>query len=386
MKQRNQTPHSFSLPPLEQLLGGLTPEQFFRDYWQKKPLLVRGAVPGLDTLLDGQGLLKLACREDAESRLVRAGRGKWRLDHGPFDPDTLADLPKKNWSVLVQGVNMLLPEGDDLLNRFNFVPYARLDDLMVSFAPPGGGVGPHFDSYDVFLIQGLGRRRWEISTQDDLELVEDAPLRILKRFQVEQSWELEPGDMLYLPPQCAHNGVALTDCMTWSIGFRAPPTQEIATQFLLYLQDTLELDGRFADPDLKYNRHPGEIPNGMIKGLKAMIRRIRWDDADMEDFIGRYLSEPKFQVVFEPPRRPMAIDSFQAKAGAVGIRLDARSRLLYRGGHVYMNGERIELEAQQMASIRQLADRRVLPASPLDEGLLNLYYAWYRDGYLHPGA
>jgi 50S ribosomal protein L16 3-hydroxylase len=142
-----------------------------------------------------------------------------------------------------------LPQADWLLHRFDFIPAARLDDLMVSFAPPGGGVGPHFDSYDVFLIQGQGRRRWEISAQDDLTVVEGAPLRILREFRVDESWELEPGDMLYLPPQLAHNGVALTDCMTWSIGFRAPKAEEIVNQFLTYLQDNLALPGMYSDPD-----------------------------------------------------------------------------------------------------------------------------------------
>ena len=375
----------FSVPDLKALLGGMSPTRFFREYWHKKPLLIRNAVPNLDRVLDGDGLKALACREEAEGRLVRHVRDNWRVQHGPFTAAELATLPKQDWSLLVSGVNLLNPVGDALLNAFNFAPYARLDDLMVSFAPPGGGVGPHFDAYDVFLIQGLGRRRWEISAQDDLELIDDCPLRILKRFRVDQSWELEPGDMLYLPPQYAHNGVALTDCMTWSIGFRTPTTQEMATQFLVYLQDQICLDGVYADPDLTYSRHPGRIPDAMASGLKDMIGKIRWTDADMDDFIGRYLSEPKAHVFFDPPGRPASAAVFHRRLQAKGIRLDARSLMLYRGKVFYVNGERVEAEPGLAPQLRQLADHRALPAGDYDEILTGLLYDWYLSGYLGPG-
>lgn len=375
-------PDKFAVPDLKALLGGLSPTRFFREYWHKKPLLIRNAVPHLEQVLDGAGLKELATREEAESRLVRHVRDNWRVQHGPFTAAELAALPKKDWSLLVSGVNLLNDTGDALLNAFNFVPYARLDDLMVSFAPPGGGVGPHFDAYDVFLIQGLGRRRWEISGQDDLELVDDCPLRILKRFRVDQSWELEPGDMLYLPPQYAHNGVALTDCMTWSIGFRTPTTQEMATQFLVYLQDQICLDGVYADPDLTYSRHPGRIPDAMASGLKDMIRRIRWSDRDMDEFIGRYLSEPKPHVFFEPPVRPASAAVFRRRLADKGVRLDARTIMLYLGQAFYINGERLEAERALAPRLRELADRRSLPAGNHDDALADLLYEWYRSGYL----
>lgn len=385
MTKHNRARDGFSVPTLSALLGGITPRRFFEEYWQKKPLLVRQAVPGLDRVLDGQGLKELACHEDAESRLVRPVRGNWQRQQGPFEPGELDRLPKRNWSLLVSGVNMLIPEGDALLNAFNFAPYARLDDLMVSFAPPGGGVGPHFDSYDVFLIQGLGRRRWEISGQDDLELVDDCPLRILKRFRVDQSWELEPGDMLYLPPKYAHNGVALTDCMTWSIGFRAPTAQELATEFLVYLQDSICMDGIYADPDLAYSKQPGRIPTLMARRLKEMIRAIRWTDRDMNDFIGRYLSEPKPTVFFDPPSRPATFARFHKLACERGLVLDSRSRLLYLEGIFFMNGERLEAERGFHRDLGRLADQRNLPPASHDEVFTSLLYEWYRAGYLHPG-
>ncbi|MDR3393367.1 MAG: cupin domain-containing protein [Parasulfuritortus sp.] len=385
MTKRNRVRKTFAVPELKTLLGGISPRQFFAEYWQKKPLLVRQAVPNLDQVLDGQGLFDLACQEDAESRLVRPVRGNWQRQLGPFEPEQLACLPKKDWSLLVSGVNMLVPEGDALLNAFNFAPYARLDDLMVSFAPPGGGVGPHFDSYDVFLIQGLGRRRWEISGQDDLELVDDCPLRILKRFRVDQSWELEAGDMLYLPPKYAHNGVALTDCMTWSIGFRAPSAQEMATEFLVYMQDSVCMDGLYADPDLGYSRQPGKIPGLMVDRLKDMIRAIRWTDHDMEDFIGRYLSDPKPNVFFEPPARPASFTRFHKLTCERGLSLDARSRMLYLGRIFFVNGERLEAEQEIRPKLRQLADQRQLPPAAFDEVFTSLLYEWYRAGYLQTG-
>lgn len=374
---------AFSAPDIKALLGGLSPSRFFREHWQKKPLLVRNAVPNLEQVLNGDGLRTLACSEEAESRLVRQVRSNWQVQHGPFEASDLADLPKRNWSLLVSGVNMLIDEGDALLNAFNFAPYARLDDLMVSFAPPGGGVGPHFDSYDVFLIQGLGRRRWEISGQDDLELIDNCPLRILKRFRVDQSWELEPGDLLYLPPKYAHNGVALTDCMTWSIGFRAPTNQEITTQFLVYLQDTVCQDGMYADPDLAYSRQSGRIPAAMVNGLKGIIRKIRWTDSDMEDFIGRYLSEPKPNVFFEPPKRPVSLSQFSQQVREQGVQLDGRTRMLYLGDTIFINGEGIETASELATSLRVLADTRTLPAGELDEMAVVLLHEWYRAGYLH---
>ena len=226
------------------LLGGLTAEEFLADYWQKKPLLVRGAVPGFSGVPGVGGrddMLALAARDDVESRLVSQAGG-WSLAHGPFSPASLRRRAKP-WTVLVQSVNLVSGESDRLMREFDFLPYARLDDLMVSYATDGGGVGPHFDSYDVFLLQGIGRRRWRIGKQRDQRLIDGLPVRILADFRPTHEWLLEPGDMLYLPPEWAHDGIAEGECMTWSIGFRAFPEQELAEQFLMHLQDNVRLDG-----------------------------------------------------------------------------------------------------------------------------------------------
>ncbi|MGQ9686756.1 MAG: ribosomal protein uL16 3-hydroxylase [Thiobacillaceae bacterium] len=378
MKTQRNVPASRPHP----LLGGLNAEGFLREYWQKQPLLIRAAVPGIEGRLDPTGLKRLACREEVESRLVRHQRGRWRLEHGPFAPETLRALPGRGWSLLVSGVNYWLGYADTLLSEFDFVPHARLDDVMVSLAPPGGGVGPHFDSYDVFLLQGWGTRRWEVSDQDDLELVKGAPLRILKRFRPSQSWVLEPGDMLYLPPRLAHNGVALSECMTWSIGFRAPTHQEIAGAFLAYLQDRLAMEGRYADPDLTVPVHPAELPETMVKRLGSVIDGIHWDRDDIRDFLGTYLSEPKPNVFFDPPRRPMSAETFASSANIAGVRLDARTRLLFSGGIFFINGERVEVPGQARHALITLADRRSLPPERISAALLPLLYDWYVAGYL----
>ena len=376
---------------LQTLLGGMSVEKFLAEHWHKKPLLVRQALPNFGDWLDRNSLSELACQDNSEGRLVQFKRGQCQLEYGPFEAEALDALPKKNWSLLVSGVNHLLPQADWLLHRFDFIPAARLDDLMVSFAPPGGGVGPHFDSYDVFLIQGQGRRRWEISAQDDLTVVEGAPLRILQQFRVDESWELEPGDMLYLPPQLAHNGVALTDCMTWSIGFRAPKAEEIVNQFLTYLQDKLELPGMYSDPTLKHQKHVAEIPSAMLDWADKTIRAAaRWDKSDITDFLGRYLSEPKSHVFFDPPTRPKSLAAFAKTIEKHGVALDSRSQMLFRGNAFFINGERLEASPGITSMLIKLADKRYLePGDCTHEQsseMITLLHLWYQAGYLFPAG
>ena len=368
------------------LLGGLTPQQFLRDYWQKKPLLIRQAIPGFAGLLDPRQLIELACNEDAQARLVTQQRGKFGLRGAPFGAGDFAGLSKKGqWSVLVQGVNHFLPQAAELLKRFDFIPHARLDDLMVSYAPKGGGVGPHFDIYDVFLLQGYGHRRWQISTQQDRTLIEGAPLRVLKDFKVEQEWVLAPGDMLYLPPQCAHNGIAEDDCMTYSIGFRTPWYQELAEQFLVYLQDRIEIGGTYSDPDLKLQKHPSEIGGQMLKQVAKEIRKVRWDDEDVANFLGCYLSEPKPHIYFDAPVRPLSSARFELAVQKRGVTLDLKTLMQCHGHTVYLNGESYPLKKPAYRLLRELADARELPpARSLPAEAAALLHEWYLAGYLAP--
>ena len=370
------------------LLGGLSPQKFLRDYWQKRPLLIRQAVPGFKGLLDPRQLMALACDEDVQARLVTYQRGEFDLRHSPFSAKDFTGLSKKGqWSVLVQGVNHFLPEASELLKHFDFIPHARLDDLMVSYAPKGGGVGPHFDAYDVFLLQGHGHRRWQISTQADQTLIEGAPLRILKDFKVEQEWVLEPGDMLYLPPHCAHNGIAEDDCMTYSIGFRTPWHQELAEQFLVYLQDRIEIKGTYADPDLKLQKHPSEIGPAMLKQVGAAIRKIRWDDEDIANFLGSYLSEPKPHIFFDGPARPLSAARFADAVTKHGVGLDLKTLMLCQDRTLFVNGEAYKVRKSDYRVLRELADARRLPAeTALSPDAMELLYEWYLDGYLAPAT
>jgi 50S ribosomal protein L16 3-hydroxylase len=300
----------------------------------------------------------------------------------------LTDLPatsRRNWSVLVQGVNLHDPRAESLLEQFRFLPDARLDDLMISYATDGGGVGPHFDSYDVFLLQAHGKRTWRIGRQRDLSLQEGLPLKVLQHFEPEEEYLLEPGDMLYLPPHYAHDGVAVGECMTYSIGFRAPAWQELAEHFLQFMADTVELPGRYADPDLQPARHPAEIPAQMIQQVSEELQRIRFDKDDISLFLGEYLSSPKPQVFFNVPDQVLNAAKFTVAARRRGVRLCARSRMLYTGRRVFINGESFDTGVQDRAVLRLLADQHRLSgeqagqASPdVDEAL----YAWYTHGWL----
>jgi 50S ribosomal protein L16 3-hydroxylase len=370
------------------LLGGLTVNEFLRDYWQKKPLLVRQAVPGFKGLLDPQQLIDLACRDDVQARLATYQRKKWNLRYEPFEPKDFEGLTKKGkWSVLVQGVNHFLPKGAELVKQFNFIPHARLDDLMVSYAPKGGGVGPHFDVYDVFLVQGLGHRRWQLSTQKDQTLIEGAPLRLLKDFRVEQEWIVEAGDLLYLPPHCAHNGIAEDDCMSYSIGFRTPWHQELAEQFLVYLQDRIEITGTYADPDLKAQKHPSEIGPDMLQQVSRTIRKVKWDDEDVANFLGCYLSEPKPHIFFETPSKPLTQARFEQVIQSRGARIDLKTQMLCHGSTVFINGEAYPIGQGSYRALRELADARSLPSSTkIPREAANLIYQWYLDGFVTPGA
>lgn len=364
------------------LLGGMTASQFLREHWQKKPLLIRQAIPGFSGLLSPEELAGLACEDGVESRLISSKEKSWFVEDGPFEESRFLKLPRQDWTLLVQNVNHHLPEADELLRRFGFIPYARLDDLMVSYAPDGGGVGPHFDSYDVFLLQGYGKRLWRISSQQDLSLVEDAPLRILKNFQTEQEWLLEPGDMLYLPPHIAHWGIADGDCMTYSIGFRVPSAQELVSEFLNYLQEKSAAQKTYVDPDLALQEHPAEISASMLGRVSNMLIDLQWNEKDVASFIGRYLSEPKSHVFFEVPGQ-LAEPVFRRRLQREGIVLDLKSQLLFHEETFFMNGEEATVPVSASESLKQLADIRSLePGLALEHAIIEKLYEWYLAGFV----
>jgi 50S ribosomal protein L16 3-hydroxylase len=365
------------------LLGGLTAAAFLRRHWQKRALLVRGAVPGFSGCVTRQALFDLAGRDDVDSRIVLRERNRWTTFEGPLRKSLRRSLPARGWTLLVHGVNLHVPAADALLRRFAFIPYARLDDLMVSYAAPGGGVGPHFDSYDVFLLQGQGRRRWRISRQRDLALKPRMPLKILARFRPTTAWTLASGDMLYLPPDHAHDGVAVDACTTYSIGFRAPVAQELGTAFLDWLRDGLALEGRYADPHLHPTREPARIDATMRRACAAMLRAIRWDDVAVASFVGSYLSEPKPQVTFTPPDPALPLRAFARAAGRRGVSLNPCAQILYDERNVYVNGAVLAWPDGAAERIMSLANaRRLRGADCNGAALAPVLHDWYRDGYL----
>ncbi|WP_089397959.1 cupin domain-containing protein [Noviherbaspirillum humi] len=365
------------------LFGDVTPQQFFRDYWHKKPLLIRNAFPGFKAPVPRDALFQLAASDEVESRLITHFDNHWEMQHGPFDQ--LPSPAKPQWTLLVQGVNLHDEKADALLQQFRLIPDARLDDLMISYATDGGGVGPHFDSYDVFLLQAHGQRRWQIGAQKNLDLIEGMPLKILKRFKPQEEFVLEPGDMLYLPPHFAHDGVAVGECMTYSIGFRAPAYQELGEAFLQFMADSIEIPGRYADPDLTATARPAEIGDAMVSRIAEEIRKIRFDDEDIAIFLGEFLSEPKPNVFFQPPSRKLSLDRFMQSASKRGLALSPKTRMLYRGKHVFINGESFNAGRADRKVLALLADQRRLgPEDVLSASadVVEALHAWHASGWL----
>ncbi len=387
------------------LLGGLSPETFMKKHWQKKPLLIRQAVPALNAgaggpLLERAKLFELASDESVESRLVvQSAKSKaWRLQTGPFARRALPSLKTPNWSLLVQGLDLHTDSFRALMDQFRFIPDARLDDVMVSYATQGGGVGPHFDSYDVFLLQAQGRRQWQISAQPDLTLQPNAPLKILQNFKPEQTFVLEPGDMLYLPPRYAHDGVALDECMTYSIGFQAPQAADLARELLLRFADTAEDEfapdedakprsgtkrqNRYQDPKQPAASAPAQIPPQLIEFAQTALRQALGDPNALKRALGEILSEPKAQVWFDEGTTSGRVGKVQA----CGVRLDRRSKMLFDDQHVFINGESFRAGGADATLMRRLANDRALSAAAVLRASIDaksLLANWTEVGWLH---
>lgn len=362
----------------QQLLGGLTPRRFMEKHWQRRPLLVRNAMPVAAPFVSRAELFALAAREDVESRVVVHGEGGWQLRHGPVARRTLPPLAQPRWTLLVQGMDLHLDTAHALMQRFRFVPDARLDDVMVSFATDGGGVGPHVDSYDVFLLQIHGTRRWRIGRVPQPELQADVPLKILTNFEPEVEWTLEPGDMLYLPPRWGHDGIAEGECMTCSIGFRTPGRDELARELVQRAFDDEDGDDPiYRDPGQPATTRPGEVPQAMLDFAIAGLQRRLADRTGLARSLGEVLSEPKAIVWFE------AGEGLRRGAGVVA---DRRTRMLYDRRHVFVNGESYRAGGRDATLMRRLADRRGLDAADvasLGDDARGLLDEWVRAGWFH---
>ena len=379
-------------------------------YWQKKPLLVRGAIPNFTPLLSRNDLFKMAHSDAVESRLiVKEGQG-WHMKNGPFAKRGLPPLKQPNWTLLLQGVDghsvaaQLLQQllrcntvSINALQQFRFVPDVLLDDLMISWAAPGGGVGPHFDSYDVFLLQASGRRRWKISQQKDLTLQEGMPLKILQNFVPDEEFVLEAGDMLYLPPRYAHDGIAeacagpdgkAQDCMTYSIGFKAPIGQELAAELLHRLaefsEDALETASADKPPTMYRDAAqgatptPAQLPFSLVTFAQEAVHEVLKNPLALGCALGEIMTAIKPNVWFEKTEPELL--------KARGCILDARTRMMYDAHHIFMNGESYRAEGADAVLMRQFADQRQLPARVLGKAssdAMNLLADWQGAGWIH---
>ena len=288
-----------NIPPREYPLGEMPLDTFLSEYWQKKPLLIRNALPDVTSPVAADVLAGLACEEGVESRLIIQGdtEDEWELKHGPFNDETFSALPASHWTLLVQAVDHWIPEAAGLLELFNFIPRWRIDDLMMSYASDRGSVGPHYDNYDVFLVQTSGKRKWEIGGvyDDTAPHRENLPVTILSEFEALETWMLEPGDILYVPPRVGHNGIAEgNDCMTCSIGFRAPSHSEILREYTDYLGVNISDTLRYEDPDLKPQSNPGKITTQTLNKIHHILRKYIDDKDSINDWFGRYITTPKY--------------------------------------------------------------------------------------------
>jgi 50S ribosomal protein L16 3-hydroxylase len=368
------------------LLGGISPAEFMKTYWQRKPLLVRQAIPDFKALLSRSALFDLADHNEVESRLVMGANGgqrDWQMQRGPFKRRALPKLTERDWTLLVQGVDLHDDRVAALMQQFRFIPDARLDDVMISYATEGGGVGPHFDSYDVFLLQAHGQRRWRIGRQKDLSLVPDMPLKILANFQPEHDWVLNPGDMLYLPPRYAHDGIAQGECMTYSVGFRVPQTADLARELLVRLSEGAEeLTGcdLYKDADQPAVSKPAAIPEGLSEFARLALQKALKDPQALQRALGEYLTEPKSNVWFEMGKMPDRLTF---------VSLDRRSKMMYDEHHIFLNGESWRAAGKDAVLMRQLADTRELSQDALlkaSSEALSLLMEWCDDGWLHAGS
>ena len=368
--------------PVRLLQSSLSIDQFLDRYWQKKPLLLRNAFPNFKQLVTREALFELASRDDTESRLIWRRGNAWQVQHGPLAAPDIRKLPKKNWTLLVQDVQHHIDAAWQVLSQFAFISYARLDDLMVSYAADGGGVGPHYDSYDVFLIQSLGRRRWRIAKEFDPATRSDTPLKILTSFTAENEWLLEPGDLLYLPPDYAHEGIADGECMTLSVGFRAPRQYELALAYLQELAAQHNFGRLLCDKDLAATEQPAKLDRPLIARYRQLLEGVDWQQREFAQFLGIYLSEPKPHTEFEPPHRPLNAATFARRVAAGGIRLDGKTRMLYFGAQFFINGEHATIAAGDRPPFARLADRRHSDVSRCSASAMTMLYDWYRAGFI----
>jgi 50S ribosomal protein L16 3-hydroxylase len=372
---------------------GMNTAQFLRDYWQKRPLLIRNAFPDFVLPIEPEDLAGLACEEGALSRLIQhdENRDRWRVKTGPLSESDFAKTGNANWTLLVQDVDKWDMDVAALLDHFSFLPSWRVDDVMISYAEPGGGVGAHVDQYDVFLLQGLGQRHWAISTDPDApkDFRSDVELKQLQHFAPTHEWLLDAGDMLYLPPGVPHDGVAFGGpCMTFSIGMRAPSQAELVGDLADYLAENLPEELRYADPDLAPVKRIGEIDKAALKRIRtALPMTAALDDATLFDWFGHFITRYRSAQSPLPPVKPLSEAALAKQlAGGTSLLRHPWSRMawvqagshctLYANGHAYPATVRL---AEMLCTQRTLSP--ALQTNAIEQALL---LALVNDGHLVP--
>ena len=353
--------------------GAFDVATFLRDDWQVRPRLIRNPWAAWTNPLDPDDLAGLACEGGVESRIVRQGRHGLKVEHGPFAEKRFAEPTKRPWTLLVQAVDHVVPEVAALLDAFDFLPNWRIDDVMVSYAVDGGGVGAHFDNYDVFLVQGLGQRRWQVGGACDAAtpLLPHDDLRLLADFAATGDWLLEPGDILYVPPGIAHHGVAVgDDCMTYSIGCRAPSRADLIGHWCDDILDGLSDDDRFADPGLAAQANPGEISAEAITALHGLVTDKMLDRDAFVRWFGQYSSTPKYADAARQPATPMSLDGVRARlADAAIVYRHPASRFAFvrraaRAVTLFVDGNSFECIGETAAFAQRLCASRRVEAGP----------------------
>ena len=378
------------------VLGKLSQAQFLKRYWQKRPLLMKGALRPFPDVISPEEVGGMSCDERVESRLIleKGGKRPWELRRGPFNPAMFKKLPKTHWTVLVNGVDRFIPRVNAFMDHFSFVPFWRMDDIMVSYADDKGNVGAHIDNFDVFLVQAAGKREWMIEDRPVLadDFVPDLPVRLLKKFKPTHRWVLEPGDVLYLPPRFPHHGVARgKGCMTISVGFRAPKTSEVLNSVVTAALSHIDEAARYSDPDLK-PQAPGEISKAAIKKISTMIQESISSEKFVTEWLGRFATEPYGDVQLESNAHPVSPGKVGKEVASASFIVRAEgSRLAYvRSGKsgilFFANGERFELTGKGARCAELLADHVVLPVAQVAPLLADRHVKQLISALLSSGA
>ncbi|MCG8316544.1 MAG: cupin domain-containing protein [Pseudomonadales bacterium] len=381
-------------------LGGMSAQEFLDNFWQQKPLLLHNAFPEQIHCISAEELAGFSLEESIESRIIiEQENNEWQLLNGPFNEDTFEQLPKQRWTLLIQAIDHYVSEFAELLDQFNFIPQWRIDDLMMSYATIGGSVGPHYDYYDVFLIQVSGQRRWQVGQlcDDATALLPNLPMRILKQFEQAQDHVLSPGDVLYLPPGVAHHGIALdNDCITLSVGFRAPSYSEILGEFSHYLAAKLSGDQRYQDRKLsardRTQVHSGLITDNDVNNLHAQLAATLADKESLKEWLAHFLSLPKYEDT-ETLASDMDRETFKEHlTNSHRFQRDESSRFIVtqsNGATIFwINGTPQTVVAENVALVNYLSSRRVLDGQVLaeltdSEDKLEWLYNLLQNGYIY---